>query len=136
MSHPAPAASRPAGPAALTRSQIVAWRNAVFVIFALSGVGMASWVARTPAIRDALGASTFQMGLIVFGAGRRIDRRTDLLQPRARPDRLRRHHPGVVIAAGLGLAVTGLGATHGRQRRGASPGWRCSGSGSARATSR
>ena len=51
----------------LTRSEIVRWRNAVFLIFALSGIGLASWIARTPAIRDSLGASTFQMGLIVFG---------------------------------------------------------------------
>ena len=52
---------------ALTRSEIVRWRNAVFLIFALSGIGLASWIARTPAIRDSLGASTFEMGLIVFG---------------------------------------------------------------------
>jgi fucose permease len=51
----------------LTRRQVVGWRNAVFLIFALSGVSLASWVARTPSIRDTLGASTFQMGLLVFG---------------------------------------------------------------------
>ena len=55
------------GVAELTRSEIVQWRNAVFLIFALSGIGLASWIARTPAIRDSLGASTFEMGLIVFG---------------------------------------------------------------------
>lgn len=33
----------------------------------LFGLGMASWVTRTPAIRDALDASTGQMGLILFG---------------------------------------------------------------------
>ena len=33
----------------------------------LCGVALASWVARVPAIRDGLGASTWQMGLIVFG---------------------------------------------------------------------
>ena len=37
------------------------------MIFALCGVALASWVARVPAIRDAVGASTWQMGLIVFG---------------------------------------------------------------------
>ena len=45
----------------------MAWRNALFVIFALCGVALASWVARVPAIRDGLGASTWQMGLVVFG---------------------------------------------------------------------
>ena len=49
-----------AGTASLTRGEVVAWRNALFVIFALCGMAMASWVARTPAIRDAVGASTWQ----------------------------------------------------------------------------
>jgi len=54
--------------AALTRREVAAWRNALFVIFALCGIALASWVSRTPAIRDAVGASTWQMGLIVLGA--------------------------------------------------------------------
>jgi MFS family permease len=58
-----PAAASPA----LTRSQIVAWRNAVLVIFAACGLAMASWVARVPAVRDALDASTQTMGLLIFG---------------------------------------------------------------------
>lgn len=56
-----------ADPTALTRQQVTAWRNALFVIFGVVGVGMASWVARTPTIRDSLQASTWQMGLVVFG---------------------------------------------------------------------
>ncbi len=67
MSHSAPAPADQAASATLTRRQVVAWRNAVFLIFALSGVSLASWVARTPSIRDVLGASTFEMGLLVFG---------------------------------------------------------------------
>ncbi|TKV61527.1 MFS transporter [Nakamurella flava] len=63
MSTPEPFAD----PRALTRSQVTAWRNALFVIFGVVGVGMASWVARTPTIRDSLQASTWQMGLVVFG---------------------------------------------------------------------
>jgi len=96
---------------ALSRRQIVAWRNAVFLIFALSGIGMASWVARTPAIRDALGASTFQMGLIVFGlaAGSIVGLTTS-------SHVLARIGPAAtitasVILAGVGLAITGIGAT-------------------------
>jgi fucose permease len=68
MSQPtAPPGAASAGAAPLTRRQLVAWRNALFVIFALCGIALASWVARVPAIRDAVGASTWQMGLIVFG---------------------------------------------------------------------
>lgn len=42
------------------------WRTAVLVIFAACGIGMASWVARGPAVRDALHATTLQMGLLLF----------------------------------------------------------------------
>lgn len=68
MSQPtAPTGAAAAVAAPLTRRELVAWRNALFVIFALCGVALASWVARVPAIRDAVGASTWQMGLIVLG---------------------------------------------------------------------
>jgi predicted MFS family arabinose efflux permease len=43
------------------------WRNAVFVIFWLCGFLFASWASRVPTVRDILGASTSQMGLLIFG---------------------------------------------------------------------
>ena len=54
-------------PGGLTRHDVVAWRNATFTIFGLCGIGMASWIARVPAVRDSLGASTLQMGMLIFG---------------------------------------------------------------------
>lgn len=51
---------------ALTRAQATTWRNALFVIFALCGLGIASWMARTPAVKDALGASTADMGILIL----------------------------------------------------------------------
>lgn len=51
----------------LTRQQIIAWRNSMFVVFGLCGLGLASWVSRVPAVRDALGASTAEMGVLIFG---------------------------------------------------------------------
>src|SRR5690625_1085367 len=42
-------------------------RNALCLLFLLPGLGISSWVTRTPDIRDLLGASTAQMGLILFG---------------------------------------------------------------------
>ncbi|MED3867160.1 MFS transporter [Priestia megaterium] len=51
----------------LNRQQIKLWRLSIYFIFALPGFSMASWVSRTPTIRDALGASTAQMGWIIFG---------------------------------------------------------------------
>lgn len=42
-------------------------RNALCLLFLLPGLGISSWVTRTPDIRDHLGASTAQMGFILFG---------------------------------------------------------------------
>ena len=43
------------------------WRNAVFVIFWLTGFLLASWATRVPNVRDILEASTGQMGLLILG---------------------------------------------------------------------
>ena len=43
------------------------WRAALFLFMFAAGVSLASWVARTPAVRDALDASTGAMGLVLFG---------------------------------------------------------------------
>jgi len=42
-------------------------RASLFALILVVGLGLASWVTRTPAIRDAVDASTAQMGLILFG---------------------------------------------------------------------
>ncbi len=42
-------------------------RNILFLLFALPGVAFASWVSRTPTIRDILHVSTAEMGVIIFG---------------------------------------------------------------------
>ncbi|QJU55502.1 MFS transporter [Herbiconiux sp. KACC 21604] len=52
--------------ATLTRPQLTAWRNAIFVVFALSGISLASWVARLPTVRDNLGLDTAQVGILIF----------------------------------------------------------------------
>ncbi|SDK81354.1 Fucose permease [Glycomyces sambucus] len=42
-------------------------RNALSALFFLPGITISSWVTRTPDVRDLVGASTAQMGLILFG---------------------------------------------------------------------
>jgi fucose permease len=42
-------------------------RLALFALFFVPGLAISSWVTRTPAIRDLLGASTAEMGLVLFG---------------------------------------------------------------------
>ncbi|GLI10081.1 MFS transporter [Paenibacillus tyrfis] len=51
----------------LSSRQIQLWRVAIYFIFALPGFALATWVSRTPAIRDSLGATTAEMGWIIFG---------------------------------------------------------------------
>lgn len=101
----------PAPAVELTRRQLVGWRNSVFVIFSLGGIGLSSWVSRTPAIRDSLHASTIEMGWIVFGlaAGSIVGL---LLSSHV----LVSFGPaktiaGSVIGGAIGLSITGLGAT-------------------------
>ena len=67
MSSTPTSANATSSPGDLSRRQVVAWRNAMFVIFALCGLALASWVARLPAVRDELGASTLDMGVLIFG---------------------------------------------------------------------
>lgn len=42
-------------------------RNALFLSFLIIGFVMASWIVRTPSIRDILHASTMEMGFVLFG---------------------------------------------------------------------
>ncbi|WP_330269244.1 MFS transporter [Streptomyces griseorubiginosus] len=42
-------------------------RQALYLFFFLPGISLSSWVTRTPDVRDRLGVSTAQMGLILFG---------------------------------------------------------------------
>ena len=46
--------------------ELSAWRNAIFAIFFLSGLSLASWVARIPAIRDDTGLNTQGVGLVIL----------------------------------------------------------------------
>lgn len=42
-------------------------RHALYLFFFLTGIAMSSWITRTPDIRDRLGASIAEMGLVLFG---------------------------------------------------------------------
>ncbi|KQZ85645.1 MFS transporter permease [Microbacterium sp. Root166] len=53
----------------LTRSQLVRWRTAVFAIFLASGLSIATWASRVPAIKETLDIDNIQIGLMLLGAG-------------------------------------------------------------------
>ncbi|HYI55448.1 MAG TPA: MFS transporter [Microlunatus sp.] len=60
-------AGSPAPATAAPEPVLRRWRNAVFVIFWLTGFIFASWATRVPNVRDILDASTGQMGLLILG---------------------------------------------------------------------
>lgn len=50
-----------------TPPQVKAWRNAIFAVFMLPGIAMATWASRLPATQEALHASPAVMGWLLFG---------------------------------------------------------------------
>ncbi|MGW1814613.1 MFS transporter [Streptomyces sp. NPDC002125] len=85
-------------------------RTALFLFFLVPGLSISSWVTRTPDIRDQLGASTAQMGLVLFGLS--VGSMLGILTSGAL---VARFGTRPVMGAGtvtviLGLAVIGTGA--------------------------
>ncbi|MBM7503038.1 MFS transporter [Agromyces aurantiacus] len=103
--------ARAAAASARPRRELVAWRNAIFAIFFLSGFGLASWVARIPAVRDAVGLSTQGVGLVILAGSiasifgligapwlmARFGARLGMI--------------GVLVTAAAGLVLVGLGGS-------------------------
>ncbi len=54
---------------ALTRPQLVRWRAAIFAVFLVSGLSVATWAARVPDIKLALDIDKSQVGMLLLGAG-------------------------------------------------------------------
>ncbi|RLQ83984.1 MFS transporter [Mycetocola zhadangensis] len=54
-------------PATRSRNELAAWRNAIFVIFTLSGLSIATWAARLPEIKSNLDVSTGSIGILILG---------------------------------------------------------------------
>jgi MFS family permease len=53
-------------PARATRpAYAAAWRNAIFVVFLLNGLGASAWVSRIPSIRDHLGIEVDSVGILL-----------------------------------------------------------------------
>jgi fucose permease len=102
-------------PAGLTRAQVVLWRNGIFAIFAVCGVGIASWMARMPAVKESLGISTADVGVLIFGIA--VGSITGLVASSHLIDRFgARLVMAVCLVAGpLGLAVAGVGVSVGHQ---------------------
>lgn len=53
----------------ISRSASLRWRNAVFAIFAASGLSIATWAARVPSIKADLGIENREVGLALLAMG-------------------------------------------------------------------
>ena len=102
-------------PAGLNRGQVVAWRNGIFAIFAVCGIGIASWMARIPAVKDALDVNTAQIGVLIFAIA--VGSIAGLLAAShiIASFGTRRSMAWCLIVGPLGLALAGVGVTAGQQ---------------------
>ncbi|MBF4461032.1 MULTISPECIES: MFS transporter [unclassified Rathayibacter] len=95
---------------ALTRAQLVAWRNAVFTIFVLSGISIATWISRTPAIRDELQLTTAGVGLLILAMSIGAIVGLALSTPILGALGARRGMAAGLVVSASGLAILGLAA--------------------------
>lgn len=93
--------------------ELARWRLSLFTLSFVVGIGMASWVTRTPAVRDGLGASTATMGLVLFGLS--VGSMAGVLAggPLVRRAGTRRVIVGGAGFLAAGVAVVALGAAAG-----------------------
>ena len=96
-----------------TRStrELLGWRNAIFTVFFLSGLSLASWVARIPAIRDDTALNTQGVGLVILSGS--IASVVGLI---AAPWLLARFGArsgmiGALVTVSAGLVLVGLGGS-------------------------
>ncbi|QIS40524.1 MFS transporter (plasmid) [Clavibacter capsici] len=94
-----------------TESPLLRRRLAVFAFMLVFGIGMSSWVVRTPAVRDLLTASTAEMGLMLLGLS--MGSMTGVLTSAAF---VRRHGVRLTVTLGgaaftLGIALVGVSAS-------------------------
>ncbi|GAA3934551.1 MFS transporter [Microbacterium soli] len=54
---------------ALTRSQFLRWRTAIFAIFLASGLSISTWASRVPSIAESLDIDKAQVGLLLLSMG-------------------------------------------------------------------
>ncbi|MCK8608074.1 MFS transporter [Agromyces sp. C10] len=93
------------------RRELVAWRNAIFAIFFLSGLSLASWVARLPAVRDQVELSTQGVGLIILAGS--IGSIVGLIAAPAIMARFgaRLGMSAMLVTVAIGLVLVGIGGS-------------------------
>ncbi|GAA3200821.1 MFS transporter [Microbacterium terregens] len=93
----------------LTRAQLVRWRAAIFAIFLASGLSIATWASRVPAIKIALDVDNIQIGLMLLGAGIASILGLSLATLVLARFGARSGMLGAILVFALGVAVIGVG---------------------------
>lgn len=98
--------SAPARPA-----YAIAWRNAIFVVFLLNGLGASAWVSRLPSIRDHLGIEVDSVGVMLLSVS--VGSIAGLLLSSHIVHWLgaRRTIVGFIVACGVSLVIIALGSS-------------------------
>ncbi|WP_091028270.1 MFS transporter [Microbacterium oxydans] len=97
--------------AALTRSQFVRWRAAIFAIFLASGLSIATWASRVPGIKQALELDNAQVGMLLLGMGVASIIGISTSPAVMARTGARRGMLAAMLMFALGIALVGLGAT-------------------------
>ncbi|MBT2495913.1 MFS transporter [Microbacterium sp. ISL-59] len=97
--------------AALTRSQFVRWRAAIFAIFLASGLSIATWASRVPGIKQALELDNAQVGMLLLGMGVASIIGISTSPAVMARTGARRGMLAAMLLFALGIALVGLGAT-------------------------
>ncbi len=95
----------------LSRSQSVRWRTAIFAIFLVSGVSIATWAARVPDIKIALDIDNAQIGLLLLCMGVASIIGVSTSPAVMARTGARRGMLVLLVMLSIGIAVIGLGAT-------------------------
>ncbi|MCR2762717.1 MFS transporter [Microbacterium sp. zg.B48] len=93
----------------LARAQLVRWRTAIFAIFLASGLSIATWASRVPAIKVALDVDNIQIGLMLLSAGIASILGLSLATLVLARFGARSGMLGAILVFALGVAVIGVG---------------------------
>ncbi len=97
-------------PPSLTRSQLVRWHIAICAIFLASGLSIATWASRVPAIRQSLGIENSGVGLLLLGMGVASIIGLSIAPVVMARIGVRRGMLAALFCVGIGVAVIGVGS--------------------------
>lgn len=97
--------------ASRSRRELSAWRNAVFAVFFLSGLSMATWVSRIPAVRDDADIALDVVGIVILGMSAGSVLGLIVSQWLLARFGARLGMIGCLFLVSVGLVVVGLGST-------------------------